>query len=145
MKVGYASCAVVVCGVVWMMAVGCASQPTDTRTAEPASLGAVDFEKAEATGDQVLIQVEADCKVDVEEAHISESKNEEAHWQLNGDPGPLAIEFKEQKGRDALDVSSPSATTAKARIKLAKQQGRHPYRIRIGEKQCPDPVIIIDG
>ena len=98
-----------------------------------------------AGGEQVLIQVAADCTVDVEEAHISESKKQEAVWQLNGDPGPLAIEFKEPKGKNALDVTSASATSVVARIKLAKQQGRHPYRIKIGAKECPDPVIIIDG
>lgn len=150
MRVGYASCGAIVCGVVSLMAIGCSSQTggtatADTTTAAPSTVAAVDFENAAKAGDEVLIQVEADCKVDIEEAHISESKNEEAVWQLNGDPGPLVIQFKEDKGRAALDVSSPSSTMAKARIKLAKQQGRHPYRIKIGEKECPDPVIIIDG
>ncbi len=155
MRVGYASCGAIVCGVALLAAMGCSSQTTDTTAADattadatataPATLGAVDFEAAAKTDNEVPIQVDADCKVDIEEAHISESKNEEAVWHLNGDPGPLVIEFKEQRGRDALDVSSPSSTTAKARIKLARQHGRHPYRIKIGEKECPDPVIIIDG
>lgn len=155
MRVGYASCGAIVCGVALLAAIGCSSQTTDTTAADattadatataPATLGAVDFEAAAKTGEQVVIQVEADCKVDVEEAHISESKNEEAVWQLNDDPGPLVIQFKEDKGRNALDVRAASATSVAARIKLAKQQGRHPYRIKIGEKECPDPVIIIDG
>src|SRR5688572_3936140 len=99
MRVGYALCRAIVCGVALLAAIGCSSQTTDTTAADattadataaaPATLGAQDFESsAKAGGEQVLIQVAADCTVDVEEAHISESKKQEAAWQLNGDPGP---------------------------------------------------------
>ena len=144
MKVRYASCCAIVGGVVWVLAAGCASRPAET-TPAPENVTRMDFESATAGGPHVPIQVQADCTVDVEEAHISESKKEEAHWQLDGHPGPLVIEFKEEKGKKALDVASMSATSVAARIKLAKQQGRHPYRIQIGDRECADPVIIIDG
>lgn len=146
MKIGYASCgASVAIGLLLGFTLACASGTSQTAApaAEPTALTA---EKSQDSGGtQVVIQVDADCKVDKEEATISESKGDEAVWELNGDPGPLAIEFKETKGKNALDVSANSATSVRARIKLAKQQGRHPYRIKIGEKECPDPVLIIDG
>lgn len=146
MKIRYASwCAMVAGGVLLASAIGCSGSSQATTAPESDKLAVADFEDGGTGSEEVLIQVEADCKVDVEEAHISESKKQEALWQLNGDPGPLVIEFKEQKGRDALEVTSPNATSARGRIKLAKQQGRHPYRIKIGEKECPDPSIIIDG
>jgi hypothetical protein len=129
----------IVGGVTCVLAAGCASTTSQTEK-PPAAREAA----GGAAGGEVVIQVEADCKVDVEEAHISESKNEQAHWRLAGDPGPLVIEFKEEKGRNALHLESPSSTAVKARIKLAKQQGSHPYRIRIGERECPDPLLIID-
>jgi hypothetical protein len=144
MKTKGVSLGVIFGGAVGLLAMGCASQARQAPapSSEPAALMS-QGEAAKAAG-TVVIQVLADCTVDREEAHISESKKEVALWELQGGGGPLGIEFKEEKGKKALEITSVSATAASARIKLGKQQGRHPYRITIGDKECPDPFIIID-
>jgi hypothetical protein len=133
---------VVVTGAVAIVAVGCASgggttaPAPETRTMEGAELGS----RAQPV---VWIQVNADCTVDKEEAHVSESKGEEAHWTLAGNPGPLGIQFKLARGQGAFNVAATSATETAATVK-AKEYGSHPYKITIGDKECPDPVLIID-
>ena len=133
---------VVMTGVLAMGAVCCASgysrPPEGGATGGTGTAPTVTAERPE-----VWIQVNADCTVDKEEAHVSEAKKQEAHWTLSGDPGPLGIEFKLAKGKGAFQVSQVSATEVKATIKQ-KDYGSHPYRIRIGDKECPDPVLIID-
>jgi hypothetical protein len=131
---------VVVTGALALGAVACASSAAsepapETRTmegGEPAPSRAV-----------VWIQVNADCTVDKDPAHVSESKKEEAHWRLLGTSGPLVIQFKEARGQGAFDVASMSDTESAATVKT-KEYGSHPYRIIIDGKECPDPVLIID-
>ena len=136
---------VVVMGGLAIGAVGCASGGSGGGSTAPAP-EARSTEGAELDSRErpvVWIQVNADCTVDKEEAHVSESKKEEAHWTLVGDAGPLGIAFKEARGQSALGVSAVSDTETAATI-MTKDYGSHPYRITIGEKECPDPVLIID-
>ena len=128
-----------VTGVLGIGAVCCAS---GYRAPEAKAMSGSEAAPA-AAPPQVWIQVNPDCSVDKDAVHVSEQKKEEAHWTLAGDPGPLVIEFKEEKGKGAFHVSQVSAAESKAVIK-AKTYGSHPYRIRIGDKECPDPVLIID-
>ncbi|HXT20729.1 MAG TPA: hypothetical protein VN923_08275 [Thermoanaerobaculia bacterium] len=135
---------VVMSGLLGTLA-ACASGGSSTAAAPEAEAMSAKAAAASMTpAGQVVIQVSPDCTVDVAAAHISEAKKQEARWELTGNPGPLGIEFKAEKGKNALDVSASSATVVVARIKLAKQQGTHPYRIQIGDNTCPDPVLIID-
>jgi hypothetical protein len=134
---------VMVMGALAIGAVGCASGGGSTAPAPAPEMGATQGALVPPTKGIVWIQVNADCTVDKEEAHISESKKEEAHWKLVDDPGPLGIEFKLAKGKAALGVAQVSDTETAATIK-AKEYGPHAYRITIGDMECPDPVLIID-
>jgi hypothetical protein len=131
---------VVVTGALAMGAVGCASGSSSPPAAETETMGS---ELAPPSRAVVWIQVNPDCTVDKDEAHVSESKKEEAHWRLVGNSGPLVIQFKQAKGQGAFDVAAMSDTESAATIK-AKEYGSHPYRIIIDGKECPDPVLIID-
>src|SRR6185503_12793578 len=95
---------VVMSGLLGTLA-ACASGGSSTAAAPEAEAMSAKAAAASMTpAGQVLIQVSPDCTVDVAAAHISEAKKQEARWELTGNPGPLGIEFKEEKGKNALDV-----------------------------------------
>lgn len=93
---------------------------------------------------QVNVEVSADFRVSPDPVRLSKAGNHEAYWILKEGSGPLRIEPKESEEEWPLMVSCETATQCVGRIKANGKEGSHSYRVVIGDKAGPDPVIIIE-
>jgi hypothetical protein len=93
---------------------------------------------------RIDIEVTADLRVSPDPVRLSKRGNHEAHWTLKEGGGPLRIEPEEAEAQWPLDVTCDTDTHCAGKIKVNAKEGSHAYRVVIGEKPGPDPVIIIE-
>jgi len=82
---------------------------------------------------RVDVEVFGDFRVSPDPVHLSKRGNHEAHWTL-----------KEGEDKWPLEVTCDTPTHCAGKIKANGKRGSHPYRVVIGGKAGPDPVIIIE-
>jgi hypothetical protein len=94
----------------------------------------------------IQIQVALDGSVDVQEAHLSDGKKQEVHWDLVGGTGgeTMTIVPDEVESKWPLHVQCTTPTHCEGKIKAnPKKHDPHPYHVEVG-RAGTDPVIIID-
>jgi hypothetical protein len=93
---------------------------------------------------RIDIEVGADLSVSPDPVHLSKAGNHQAHWTLKAGSGPIHIEPEESEAEWPLDVTCDTPTHCVGKIKANGKVGSHPYRVAIGDRTGPDPVIIIE-